>query len=57
MGKIFNVVWMAILTLLKWTAKAALTFVNIVLEAMTLFLILLNLIARVVFAFVKIATP
>ena len=57
MGKIFNVVWMAILTLLKWTAKAALTFVNIVLEAMKLFLLLLSLVARVVFAFVKIATP
>ena len=57
MSKILNVIWMVILTLLKWTAKAALTFVNIVLEAMKLFLLLLSFVARVVFAFVKIATP
>ena len=57
MSKLLNVIWRVILTLLKWTAKAALTFVNIVLEAMKLFLLLLSLVARVVFAFVKIATP
>jgi hypothetical protein len=57
MRKLLNIIWVIILTILKWTAKAALTFVNIVLEAMKLFLLLLSLVARVVFAFVKIATP
>lgn len=57
MRKILNIIWAVILTILKWTAKAALTSVNIVLEAMKLFLLLLSLIARIVFAFVKIATP